>query len=889
MYLHGEFVNRQGNTVKVEILTQGSRTPDYEIESEAAGIWFTDDPVEIVSEVNDTFDPVLTHSATIRLESSRELTGLYCSSCMDAVVNIRVNGKCIFAGFVEPQSYSQGFNESTDEVEVNCIDALSALQYFPYAGIGSTTSYDEIKTNADDKDLMTLLKGALQSVATSLDISEGEQWSLAYDGSKSLRHDSPSAALFQSIGISELLFIGDDEDSVWTEQDVISEIMRYLGLHIEQEGMCFYIFSWSSAKKGFVNWQQLTNNGGADSSWFSGTTKEISLNNVADDETTISIGETFNLISLTDEIKEAETILESPLSDESIVSPYLKRQKYVTTFSCTRSANTFWNWIKGNHLNDSAYPTYYNKEFGSIKDWYMRVKDNPNWTFYTNIGLQDLYKAQCAEGTKPQEDLPNAIGNVNVLGFSAALISWGSVEKLPDLKDNSPVSKIDMSDYLVVAVNGAQNRTTEDLDTLLQTCAPVAVYNGPSSGSMLTPADDVTTNYIVISGSIRLTPICQESFAWKDQPSSSVGFPDRYWVEWKDGARYYTREWWKTAFPCGPVSEDPDNLRGLTPPDEEGPELYEFNYTSIGNSNDNISKVPVLACMLIVGDKCLVEKDPEGQVGDFEWRSYKKRSQCSSDDEYYEQTFTIGFDPKIGDKIIGPEYPIQNNVSFDLGLDIEGMAIPVKRSDALFGKVEFQILGPVNGVWNEVFYKHRTWFRTESWSTNAVRLLEKIQNIYIKDFQVKLYSDNSMNEVDDDCNLVYMSDTDERYVNKKDDISFKLTSALTAGERAQLGIRSTLNLSTPILISEKTGLLEIYDRNRMESGKPEQLYVEEAWREWHEPRVQMNQTIRDDASALKRFDRFTHPALVGKTFYIQGISRNLLEGEATLNLKESEL
>lgn len=44
---------------------------------------------------------------------------------------------------------------------------------------------------------------------------------------------------------------------------------------------------------------------------------------------------------------------------------------------------------------------------------------------------------------------------------------------------------------------------------------------------------------------------------------------------------------------------------------------------------------------------------------DFEWRKYKTLEECSTEDEYYQQCFTIGFDPKIGDKIVGTKFDLQ--------------------------------------------------------------------------------------------------------------------------------------------------------------------------------------------------------------------------------------
>ena len=890
MYLHGEFLNKKGNIVKVEILTHNDRSKELVIGDNKSRVWFTDDPVEIESQINDTFDVLLTHSAVIRLESGIALTDLYCSSCMDAVVNIYLDGKCIFAGFIEPQAYSQPFCDSTDEVEINCIDALSALQYGQYAGVGGGSDYTLLRQGATSKTFGTLIKEILDTTASSLDISGTHPYSIHYDVSKRLKSASNPTGVFDSIAISELLLLGEDEDSVWTRQEVMEEILKYLGLHIEQEGFNFYIFSWQTAKgKGKPAWLPLKGEGVSDL-WADKSVKEINVYNSADTDTTINIGETYNLISLSCEVSEADILFESPLSEDAMTSPYLKRQKYLTTCS-TVSALQFIGFCFG--VNNGT-----TEEGDSTKDWYLRVKNHPYWKFYGDITNIDLYKTYCAEGAKVQEGLPNFLGTPSTLipffpgefltPVGAALLSWGSVELARDPDDNSLVSSIDMKDYLVVSVGGNKNNTTPyPTEGVLQNSAPVASYIGPSSGAMLSPSDDTTTNYIVFSGSLTLSPVTDVSCFWRHRPGTSG--PDANRVKGKDDKeRYYIRKYWKTNTPCGPEIEDATRDYGLCPPDEDGPALYEFKNSAVGVSSDFISKVSVLACMLIIGDKCLVETGTHGKVTDFEWRPYKPMSECANVDEYFAQTFTIGMDPKKGDFLLGTEFPIQNNISYDLGLETEGMAIPIKKSDNIHGPITFHILGPINVYWDEVTCRHATFFRSEKWSVNSVPLMAHVQNIYIKDFEAKLYSDNSLNDNLEDCDLIYMSDTDENYINKKDDLNFKFVSALTAEERVSLGIKDSLNLSTPINLEDNgNGLLTIFDEKSKTDAKPEQIYVDEAWTEWHNPRIQISQNLTD-LGDIRRFDIYKHPALPGKQFFIQGISRNLKESEANVNLKEIE-
>ena len=116
----------------------------------------------------------------------------------------------------------------------------------------------------------------------------------------------------------------------------------------------------------------------------------------------------------------------------------------------------------------------------------------------------------------------------------------------------------------------------------------------------------------------------------------------------------------------------------------------------------------------------------------------------------------------------------------------------------------------------------------------------------------------------------------------------KINSGLTAAECQALDVTDSVKKSTPVNTLTGEGLLTIYDHNREESAKPEQLYVDSYYKEWHAPRVVMTQKLTDtDGGIVSLFAHYRHP-MMGKTFFVQGISRNLEEGYAEMTLKEIE-
>lgn len=904
MYLHGHYYNEQNERIEVHIVTHGDKTDNQEISKDTGDIQWTDDPVEIESQVSDTFDVLLPQQATIRLQVRNFVADLFCADLRDAVVNIYREGECLFAGFLEPQSYSQGYSEEFDEIELSCIDVLTALKSFKYGDVGSAGRlYHEVRANARQRSFQEIITEMLTSLTSHIDILGGHSMSLCFDGSKAIDNQTGSRyRILSQLSINELLFLSDEEDNVWPQEEVLTELLKYLDVHVVQVGFTFYIFSWESVKRAAsITWQNLLTGQTSETPY---RKMDIRTGDVIGDDTTMSIGEVYNQLLLTCKVEKMEQLIESPLEDSALRSDFPAKQKYM---------NEFISWGTGKRaaagFRDLVFNSTTAYDAASIVDWYVWVKRHPNWTFPMNdnsphagMSLSDYF----GQAGRNQQAYLQWLGS----HLGAALVAYGKVATEMARGDNSPLAKIDMDNYLVLSVNGngmddAQATYPQDAD--LRAAIPYAVYEGKKAGGVFSPADEQTTNYIVLSGKMILNPIMAQTAAFRDLRTKEwtaknifSGKPIEEGkacvygnvVKDKNGSeKYYTCKYWKQTDSNPKQNEEPQwdeqGDGGWYPFTGTAPENYEYNYSAVGDGTDKISKVGLVACMLIVGDKCVVEKGSGSQIEDFEWRKYKERSACSSDDEYYQQSFTIGFDPKIGDKLIGREYSLQNNISWRRGIDTEGMAIPIRKRDHVSGAVRFVILGPVNVLWGDITRRHPTFFRHTKWTEHAVPLLAHVSSIQIKQFEVKLHSDNGLIEhLGDEHDIIYMSNAKSSFCNKKDDLEFKITSALTYDESVQLGIVNTPCLSTPVNMASGDGVLQVCNTLTGQQAKAEQLYVDAYYREYHAPRVVLKQTFADRAHGI--VDLFTHyrQAFMGKTFFVQAINRNLTEGSAELTLKE---
>lgn len=910
MYIHGYYYNQKGDQIAVYILTQGDRSEELVIggkdktEEEDVELFFSDDPVETSSQVNDTFDVLLCQQASIRLLSRNYRGEFFCNSCREAVVNIYRNDSCVFMGYIEPQAFSQPYNEELDEVELTCIDCISALQYSNYRNVGAAgVTYAKVKAEAQQRTFWELLGEILKGCTDGTDLLSAGTLKIYYDGSKAIDNtEAERYKILEDISISELLFLGDEEDDVWTQEEVLTELLKYLNLHLMQDGQNLYIFSWETLRGGgIIRWQELS-----EGQPYCCTAQTINIRTeiVADCDTQITLSETYNQLLLTDDVTEVENIVDSPLDDDSIITQG-NYQKYMTEYISWGEGVSAYNGMKG--MTTQGYTDY---DGASQVDWFCWPKGVVNWKFYGMGKHEDIYARYPADGTNQQDILSRGMTQ----GIGACVCALGKLERKNGGSDNSPVTSVSLDNYLIISLNGRDDGATASPteDDILKAC-PVAEYTGNRSGGTFSPADEQTTNYIVISGKMVLNPSMGVTGTYNDMKDAeqwkNMGFWSRFWhvtPAGRDGVRYYCRRYWKSDKWNREVTDDTvangEAKDVFYPFTGSGPQDYEYNYSAVNLATDTIKKLGLLSCMLIIGDKCVVEKQKgellgddgimgtgEGEPQDYVWMTYKERSQCASDDEYYSQSFTIGIDPKLKDKILGTEFDIQKNAPYTMGITAEGTAIPIRMKDKVSGQVKFLILGPVNAEWNQVTRRHPSFWRHTKWGEESVALLSKANSLMMKEFKVEVISDNGkIGAVSDENDITYMSDTKETFVNRKDDLEMKITTALTSEECKKLGVNNAVKLSSPENVKTHNALLSIYDHNGLAEAKPEQLYVDSYWKEWHEPRVLMVQNLMDPVGAMgyvSPFSLYRHLCL-GKTFHVQGISRNLTEGTAQVTLKE---
>lgn len=894
MRITGQFRDIHENLYNVEIINLSAGQSDETFiigehynEGDNDLLYFTDEPVKIETEADDMFTAIIKTSATINLYA-RDYIGhlLYADNATSVTVRIYYNDTIYFDGFVEPGTYNQPYSEPYDEFTINCIDKLSTLQYRKYKDI-TVDNFDSMLSELGNVTLMSILNGALG------DFIKYEN--LHYDMSKGITPDRVFN-IFDDIMISEQIMVGDDFDSVMTYDDILTEILKYLNLHIRQSGSDFYIFDWDSIIKPKGKWLIL---GLSHPRIIMYEVPNVEINEAtnAGPDTNITIDEVYNQISLTCELNDQDVLIESPLDEESLTSVFKNRQLFmqelISEGNGARALSAFKQMALGYQANyDGAKKV----------NWYLQWLQPKNWKLYTADGeVSTLYEKDANGLYQNQYKISERLKGHPI---EPAILSMGSVEYPQGvIKDDAPITKINMSNYLYISLNGNQSRnenTYQPNSTVLQSRQPIAEYIGSNSGGVFSPSDDETTNYLVFSGKLCFLPVQKETASWPVVEELATGDTTGWLTLYdktvpsdnnKDG-RYYTRKFFRLQYPNSDENTAQVTSVGISPlTQDKSSHLLQFNYSADWEWGDKRSNLEVLECELIIGNKRLIERPIEGtDKSTFQWVEIGKEPTATYENETYKiTTFSIGINPKIGDYIIGDEFPIRANLDFKANIDADGLCIPIKKSDGVSGKVIFRILGPINTTWDDVARRHPTWFRHTKWTSTQYYVLSQCDSLIIKDFKVSLKTDAAGYNTDfqdNDKDLVYMSNETDRYVNKKDDINFKIITQPSTEECIRLGCSLSNNYNAAT--DEKTGLpiTTIYNDLTKETAKPEEHYVSHYYKLYSKPKIMLETEIWSNYNYdIDRASTYSYKSL-NRNFFPIGETRDLVNDKVMLKLRE---
>lgn len=890
------YVEIGDNTLNIREIQDGD-IDEYE---DGEIICFTDEsPVTLSIDYSDTFEHVYMRSCSISLTTNFDIRKwVVAQNYTDIPVIVKwaeigvnddtpvSNWEIVFDGYVNPLSFNQPYARTWNSFTLECTDRLGILQYKKFADLLSSHDYATPRT------------------FINLALSPCSYNNINY----SIENDHT-----QDTKINPKIFIGESEDEWMTCLEVLNEIGKVYGFYIFQENDYCVVKS------------MITNDG---------TLHVVQKDEYMSDDANISIDDAYNVVKCTVDISNL---------DETFINPFDEEYNHLVG----KKADRIMTEVVLKTSVSKANKRYDTRVFMSLKLLYDTIPYIKNWSSVQQSGdnLPEIYEhyGQIVDNSLFTFPTPNYMDPASLGGGGGngsheinytfkwlkdnpgkgAFVSIGKTGNIINPKDNGVVSVNEMSTALVIQVGGHDNASHENtrLSNQIYNNMPVCSFSMTDAVNLI-PNDMSVTNWLVISGKMLLNPVqpktgiswgsnkwlCSQNTIdgcitnmnqmnwhkmWGNDPDDSL------WnraLQVNGDVAYYQNYTWENitetvVYPWpynqDPVIDEPDMFNPIL---STGYKRLEYEGCAYDDNDDvvefdNISKVPIIACEMKIGDKYLTENT--ALLNQYRWympayavnQIYSWKTAAEAAQAGLNTYFTIGINPKIGDFIVGQEYEVQNTVSIDMQIDAKGFAIPIPYTAGLTGAVSFKILGPVNLVFKrpgKITYKTPFYDAIDVEGLVHELVLACTENIVIKDLKFKLYAGGSSTIHDYDNDLVYCSDNNDTYTEDKE-FDCKFCTALTQQEVDNLGIDYKANNSTILNLNNEPWYGMSYGG---QSGvKLEEARVKEQYDIWKKPRNLIEVTLKEDY--------FTPLSVIDGSYNKFGFS--YLSGTYVMTTRDSDL
>ncbi len=778
-------------------------------------IRFAETPVTISTEYDDE-SMIYVKKCTVRLRTTRLITSLFTDDDRGVHVTVKKDGQAAewFDGYVEPTTYNQDFQLVENELEVNCVDYLGTLKNHKYK---ESLGFEQGKAEATTVSMLTILRNILPQ-----GMLLAPRWLYYDDGS------STPKELLKNIYMSEYFAFGDDEDNWLSEEDMLSEILHYLNMKICSVTTSYFLFPPTMQKTvGSYNVYNLetdasvtsivTNVSNVDDTFYCGDDMQVSYNDI--------VKKQFTKCSLVTLSKESLNVFD----DNDITSDYVNyntllytadgEDKNIKHYGIKVCKNGKWQfrYIKNQWQDPNHSQAYEIGDYTTLTEY-----DQDGLAINQNKILQTMCKNRLAP-------ILLKIGNTD-------MNRWADVTEMGD-KDYS-VREISSSATIYIPNNGIQVASSypiategeafaDNLARIMLQDGGMIEYKGNTDITDLRPESDIYDNYIIVSGKIQFFPTNQQL----------EGYANGQW--WSDIATdennviVYCRDYINhTPTECGQIIgatverwqakprngetkivrtyhdeypqffNDKQNVKNgvdyYPVLDSDGykstylPKIFNSgNYDSVKfRITQYIKDVPVLVCQCKIGNKYLVEVKKDSSPTSFETK-YLWLTQQEAYTQYNvptgKLTFCVTISPSNDSNFFGQSYDFTDNeVSLNY-IGERGIAIPIKKTDNLQGKMEFKVIklfyyNPQYGTYQpDVYNSH--YYTNWEYDHITESLSERIGSVMIEDFEIKIVSGLKYEEEGGDANdrttILHYNDAN---TNEEDEVSLNYASRLTLRE-----------------------------------------------------------------------------------------------------------
>lgn len=329
------------------------------------------------------YKPVKYQSATVAIITPDYNFDIYSAKAQGTKVELlNDTGKVLWTGYATPNLYDMGFDEEREEVEIECIDALSTLQY--------------IKYEATTKNVVTFLE-VIRKVLSSCNA-----YNYFYVSNNTQLTDNGTATILNKLYISENNFFDkkdDDEtdaDVAWTNQDVLEEICQYLGLTAIADGDSVYFLDYDAIKNGRNSYYKYTvNDTTAPSLVTLSHTKTITASDYSESGSSLSLDNVYNKVSVKDDLYTFDAVIPDMYDNLTNIT----KSSDSTLSSSTNVNNGMYGEVVQSEIGNSGSTANNNMivmldrvknpqkgEYGAYNVVFVKYFTNPSYKFYQYNG-----------------------------------------------------------------------------------------------------------------------------------------------------------------------------------------------------------------------------------------------------------------------------------------------------------------------------------------------------------------------------------------------------------------------------------------------------------------------------------------------------------------------
>ena len=288
-----DFYSLRGDKYTVDIVTGNDTTATRKITLGVSPFVTEQDTSD-----DNIYKPVKYQSATVNIVTENEsdyMCDLYSGEADGTRVTLKKNNAVVWAGFATPVIYNNGYTEVHENLELECLDGLSILQYYKY--------------NANPKRVISLIE-ILNKV-----LAKAQVYTRLFVSTNTRLTSSSSRPILNELYLSEQNFFDEkdsdetDDDVAWSCDEVLEEVCRYLGLVCVGDGSDVYLMDLDAIRQQINTYHRYNIGSTAYTTVTLSQTLAIDEDNFRGGNNTISLDNVYNKVSVKDSFYTFDSVI----------------------------------------------------------------------------------------------------------------------------------------------------------------------------------------------------------------------------------------------------------------------------------------------------------------------------------------------------------------------------------------------------------------------------------------------------------------------------------------------------------------------------------------------------------------------------------------------------